>query len=440
VPTADTERSPPRIDGPRTLADLAERATVEQFALPDVQEGKIAAAGIRKLTSPHLTLYTDVPSADEVDELPAVFEAAIPLWCAYFQLDPAKLAEWRVVGCLIRDRERFQGAGLYPEDLPDFPNGFSRGSQFWWFEQPSAYYRRHLMLHEGTHAFMTRWLGGAGPPWYMEGMAELLGTHRWDGKALQLAQMPTSKDEVPYWGRIKIVKDEFAAGRGMQLTDVMRYDAQAHLRNEPYGWCWAAAHFLFRHPKSHDLFRALGSQAADRSIDFSNRFYNDLQKVWPEVAEEWQLFVMNLDYGYDVARAAVVRKPAEPLPPAGATATLDAARGWQSTGIQVEAGKTYQLTAAGRFQVAQSPEPWWCEPGGITLHYYQQRPLGMLLAGVGEVADPPGGITPLVHPTPIGLQGQFIPSASGVLFLSINESPAGLADNSGAVAVRVEVP
>jgi hypothetical protein len=53
--------------------------------------------------------------------------------------------------------------------------------------------------------------------------------------------MPLSRDEVPYWGRIKIIKDDVAADRGLSLVDVMKYDAHAHLKVEAYAWCWAAA-------------------------------------------------------------------------------------------------------------------------------------------------------------------------------------------------------
>ena len=49
------------------------------------------------------------------------------------------------------------------------------GAELWLHDQPTAYYRRHLLLHEGTHVFMASFLGGCGPGWYMEGTAELFG-------------------------------------------------------------------------------------------------------------------------------------------------------------------------------------------------------------------------------------------------------------------------
>jgi hypothetical protein len=249
-----------------SMADLAAQAKKSEFDLPAVDEERVLAAGLRKLSGRHLVLYTDLPMNSALDELPAVFDAAVPLWYAYFGVPAEKVETWQVVGSVMKHKERFARAGLFPESLPDFPNGYSAGSQLWLYDQPSDYYRRHLLLHEGTHAFMLRWLGGAGPPWYMEGMAELLATHAWKDGRLQLGIMPRDKQEVPYWGRVKIVKDETAAGRAMSLIDIMRYDAHAHVKVEAYGWCWAAAAFLHAHPLTKVAFQELQGQVSDRTL------------------------------------------------------------------------------------------------------------------------------------------------------------------------------
>jgi hypothetical protein len=410
----------------RTLEDLAEAAKKAEFNLPALEEGKIAAAGIRTLGGRHITLYTDLPPGAEIDEMPAVFDAAVPLWARQFNVPEATVADWRLVGSVIRDKERFVGAGLYPPSLLDFPHGYSQGSQLWLFEQPSAYYRRHLLLHEGTHCFMNRWLGGAGPPWYMEGLAELLATHRWAGGKLTLGIMPASREELPYWGRVKIVKDEFKEGRGMSLPQIMQYDAHAHLRQEPYGWCWAAAAFFDGHPLTQAAFRELKSKAADRSIDFSQDFANRLREQWPAITQDWTLFVQECDYGYDFARAAVVFKPAQPLPAGGATVTVDSARGWQASGYSVVADKQYAIATSGRFEVAKQPQPWPCEAGGVTIRYHAGRPLGMLLASVD-----------LDEFVPLGMATTLSPTKSGPLYFKINEAAGGLADNQGALTVAI---
>ncbi|HEY2146533.1 MAG TPA: hypothetical protein VGH32_01265 [Pirellulales bacterium] len=93
-------------------------------AAPDpprpIDESRIRAAGIRKLESKRLTLYTDVPASPAVDELPAVFDQAFPQWCAYFGVETGTHASWRMTGYLITERLRFEAAWLIPADLPEF--------------------------------------------------------------------------------------------------------------------------------------------------------------------------------------------------------------------------------------------------------------------------------------------------------------------------------
>jgi hypothetical protein len=420
-----------------TLVDLVAAAKASEFELPQLDEAKIAAAGIRKLAGQFIEIYTDLPAATEVDDLPNVFDAAVPQWCEYFGVDPARLAEWKIVGSVMQRNEPFVAAGLYPENLPDFPNGFNRGSQLWVYDQPSAYYRRHLLLHEGTHAFMDRWLGGTGPPWYSEGMAELLGTHRWRGGQLTLGIMPKTKEELPYWGRIKPIKEAFASQTALSLIDIMQYDSRAHLQNEAYAWCWAAAAFFDQHPLTKTAFREMKAEAKNISLDFSRHFYDRIKDHWPQIVEDWQIFVADCDYGYDIPRAVVMRKDAVALPAAGATVTLATDLGWQSTGYRLQTGKTYRLTAAGRYQIASGPPPWPCEAGGVTIRYAGGHPLGMLLASLSDLEGEQPLVTPLATPQPVGLSAEIEPQSAGTLYLKINEPSSGLSDNTGTLAVTI---
>ena len=400
-----------------------------------VDEARVAAAGIRKLTGKHLALYTDLPRFKEVDELPEVFDLAVPQWCAYFHANPADLADWRITAFLIKDKRLFSSAGLLPDDLPPFANGYSLGHQFWLYEQPTDYYRRHLLLHEGTHGFMQTVLGGMGPPWYAEGMAELMGTHRWKDGRLELAYLPVSREDVPYWGRVKIVEDDLNAHRGKTLQAVLDYGPTAHQKNGPYGWCWAAATFLDRHPRYRKRFREMIPLVRQR--DFNQRFLAMFAADWDQLCEEWQVFVVNLEYGYDVPRMAIDFQPGRPLPPSGAQVKVAADRGWQSSGVRLEAGQSYRLRASGRYQVANQPRTWWCEPGGVTIRYYHGQPLGILLAAVHP--DPPGpGSSPLIRPQVVGLGATLIPQQAGTLYLRINDSAAELDDNAGSLSVQIQ--
>ena len=185
-----------------------------------VDDARAAAAGIRKLPGKRLTLYTDL-AGPEIDRLPAIFEQALPQWCRYFGVKEDKLADWHVTGCLMKNKSRFAAAGLLPNDLPPFPNGYSRGKMLWLFEQPSDFYRRELLLHEGTHCFMFTAMHSNTPPWYSEGMAEYLGTHRWQDGRLTMGHMPRSHAEVPEWGRIGIIQRAMAEGRPLGLEELL---------------------------------------------------------------------------------------------------------------------------------------------------------------------------------------------------------------------------
>ena len=107
-----------------------------------------------------------------------------------------------MTGYVMKSRERFEQAGLVSSKLPPFKSGYSSGDELWLYDQTSDYYRRHLLLHEGTHCFVNDFFGGSGPPWYAEGLAELCGTHRLEDGKLTLGYMPKSRREAPGWGRI----------------------------------------------------------------------------------------------------------------------------------------------------------------------------------------------------------------------------------------------
>ena len=424
-------------DGPN-LGDLlegAEQAEPRIPELPEIEEDRVQAAGIRRIEGEHLILYTDIPPDPAIEELPAVYDLAVPQWCDYFDIDREAAADWKLIGCLMQDKERFRTAGLLEESVPQFLNGYQLGAKLWLNEQPSDYYRRHLLLHEGTHGFMNHLLGGCGPPWYMEGMAERLSTHRWEDGQLLLAYMPADNDEVPMWGRVKIVRDDYAAGRAKTLAEVMQYGPRAHLQNEPYGWCWAACTFFDEHPLTHERFRQLPAHV--REGDFSAQFQEALGDDWPAINEAWQLFVANPCYGYDIAAEMIHYAPGEPLPAGGAEVRLAAAAGWQSTGYVLEAGRRYRISAEGSYTIAQGEEPWPCEPGGVTIRYENGFPLGMLLGAI-RPDDWQAGLSPLVMPGGIGLERVVEPELTGTLYLRVNDSPAEVRENAGECVVRIE--
>jgi len=416
----------------------------EQPALAATQPTLVAAsrvlqaqkAGFRRIESQHLVLLTDLPRDPEIELLPKIFDLAYPQWCDYFSQPQQPGKTWRMTAFLMGDRARFRAAGLLPAALPAFDHGYCAGAQLWLDEQPGAYYRRHLLLHEGTHGFMHTVLGGVGPVWYAEGMAELLGTHHWADGRLTLDWFPRSREEVPQLGRIKLVRDTVAAGRLRSLSEILATDPLNRFGNETYAWCWALASLLDRDARYQPRFRE--SRADVLRSDFNARLERRFAADWDQLNDQWEVFAATLVHDYDFQRAAIEFAPGERLPERGAKVTLRADRGWQSSRVRLEAGRKYQIRAAGRYQVADKPRIWWCEPGGVTMRYVDGHPLGILLAAVLPDHRSSQQPTPLVQPEVIGLAGTITPAETGTLYLRINDSPAELADNAGQLEVKVE--
>ena len=404
----------------------------------EVVEIPAELSGLRKLPpGRHITIVTDLPSSADVNSLPLLFDRAVEQWARYFRIPAERYRDFSMTGFIMQSKQRFASQGLLPSDLPPFLHGYQRGNQFWVMgDQPSGYYLRHLVLHEGTHGFMENVLGGTGAPWYREGIADFLATHLWDKNRLVLGYMPKDRDEVPYWGRIRILKEAFANGKALMIQEVMRLETREYLRVDAYAWSWAAAAFLDGHPIFQQRFRDLSKATKDNTIRFTRNFEQQVINELREMDEEWQLFVANIEYGYDFDRFTVVREPGRPIPGSGAIATIKADRGWQSTGYRVEAGQQYLISASGQCVVQSKPEVWPAEPSGITLRYHQGEPLGKLMGNVRlDQARP--GLANLVRPLPIGLGRLVQPDGSGTLYLRINDSAAELADNKGDYTVRI---
>jgi hypothetical protein len=390
---------------------------------------KLAAAGVRVLDGKFVRVLTDLPSKAAVDELPAVFDAAVPLWAEYFRVPAAKLDGARWQAYVVDDRELFAALDLLPAANPEFKNGFATDWELWLVDQPSDYYRRHLLLHEGTHAFMESQLGGCGPGWYKEGVAELLGTHEWRDGRLKLGVFPANKNDFPMWGRIKLIRDALAEGKALSIDQVLALDSRREMSTDQYAWTWALAAMMEHDPKTHGWPRKL-SEEIPRKTNLT-----DLFKIYHTyrgniVDWQWQTFISQLNYGgYDFARMEIAIEDKSPN-------TIDADRGWQSTNQRLAKGRTYRITARGRYQIAGGDEPWMCEPGGVTIEYYDGKPLGVLLGALtGRDINERGSFA---QPKTIGLETTITLDRDGTLYLRVNESSIGLADNRGEVRVRVE--
>lgn len=374
---------------------------------------------------------TDLPASLEMDELPRVAAAAVPLLAEYFSVDSEELADWRVQAYLIDDKAKFAAAGLLPPaEHAEFPHALSMGYEVWVNRQASTYYSRGLLLHELTHSFMSTQLGGCGPGWYMEAVAELMGGHAWNNETgeLRLRVLPATRDDAPYWGRVPLVR----AAAPLTIDAVMKVDNRRALPVKSYSAVWALAKFMDAHPRYRDRFRKLPENVLRQN--FNDQFRRAYARDRKALNAEFGLFTATLEYGHDIEREAIAFRRGAPLAAKtqAAKVTIRADRGWQSSGVAVQEGQGYRYEAKGQFVIAKDPDgtPWPAEANGVTLAYQGGRPLGQLLAAVAA----PGG---LLQPLALDVAGEFTAPATGTLYLRVNDSPAELAENEGVLSVTL---
>jgi len=413
---------------------------------PTVDVDRAAAearrAGLRVLAGERLVLATDRPAraGDGVEDLPAIFDQAFSGWCAHYRTDPATLGDWQAFGCLVVDRERFRTAGLLPDSIPEFPNGFCDRNRFWLMDQSNPAYRRHLLLHEGVHAFTLTVRELAAPPWYTEGIAEFLAMHRLeagtDGRPRVVpTPLPARPADVEQLGRIERIRGLRRANAVPGLADVFTTPPTDHHDISAYASSWAAVALLALHPAHAPAFAACEHGPLD--ADFTRRLATSPDWDAARAARDFDAFTDEVDYGYDVARSAIDwasgRSPAD-----DERLAVEAARGWQNTGLALAAGGTYALTASGTVRLGELPAtpdapatPLESEADGISLRWYRGRPAGRLLAAQW-VEKPADGGRPRFVILGDGARPTLTAATDGPLYLKINESPGDLADNHGA--------
>ncbi len=424
---------------------------------------RVSAAGISVLRGKHITLYTDVrvegsqnPQASENQNDPRqrwieLFDAAVPLWFEKFDIDRSLAKDYVLNAIVMENQQRFKQARLIPDDLPEFPAGYSRGHEFWMYVQPDDYYTRHLMLHEGTHAIMNWFKGSTGPPWYSEGMAEWMALHSWDEEKLELAAKIRSVADSKGWGRIGRIRKMVAAGKALSLDDVFNIPTSGFRDVKYYAWSWAACEFFSEHPLSARAFARLPDSVDESQIEFNRSFIKAIATHREALDRDWGLFINELDYGYDVRAArlteATAAESTKPTRSHLATFHISASQSWQTTGIEVRQGDRIGVSVTGEVIVGETTKPWVSQAGGITIDYYSGQPLGKLMAcvvpeklsqqdissvrafdtialGTGTMTSETG---PKVH----------IIASDGILWLRTNESPARLGDNSGHLEVSI---
>jgi hypothetical protein len=395
--------------------------------------------GFKRLQQGRLTLITDLPIDDELRAWPEVLDQAIAIWTEQWRLENVRVKDWQLTAYLIGDRKRFVESGLVPQ-IPSFEDGYQLQDTIFLTEQPSVYYRRHLFLHEATHWVMYRSFGGAGSPWFMEGMADLYGTHRWTDRMLTLGIVPRLSAEVPQWGRFKRLQDMLPRDDVPSLRQIVNYANESGNRMDRYVWSWAACVFFANHPEYRDVFFSASEPPLDYSLTLSKKLLDALEDRWPRVVADWNGFLSDFDFGY-VPEHSMPRVESVTWTDLGAGASVEykvnAAIGWQPTGVRVHRGDTLHLSAEGSCQVGvgTNGKAWISQPPGITIRYVKHQPLGRLLATIVPIPAEEG--TQVWEPVAIGRDARLPIDKDGLLMLKINDAVGDLGDNEGSLQVVI---
>jgi hypothetical protein len=398
-----------------------------------VNQAAARAQGIARFQSRRLILYTDIPR-EQAESLPALMDRAYDAWVAYCgELPPDReRTDFQMTGYLMADQERFRAAGLLPDNLPDFEHGRHRGQEFWMNDQGSDYYRAHLLLHEGTHCFTTavdRDLTRS--VWFFEGIAEYFATHRAPRDAAPaFGVWPDQRTAFPLLGRIKLLEEHRSRSDTLSMVEVARQSPDGYDQPDAYAWAWALVHFLAECADTRESFRQIvqGVVRGESHAPLEQLLSDDrLQRLW-----RW--YVADLCHGYDLTRALPSAKDFEVREEFGQKISIAANRGWQTTGVRLQAGQSYQISAKGRVELASQPRPWISEPAGVSIRYHAGLPLGRLIGRYWPSAPSSNRDLETIS---IGEEEVYIPSEEGVLFLRVNDFWNELTDNTGEYSVTV---
>ena len=208
------------------------------------------------------------------------------------------------------------------------------------FNQPSAYYTRHLLLHEATHQFHLLAATENRMPkttWYVEGLADYFAMHNWDGRRLRCGVVPVVSLEDYPAAALKTIEKNIGHPTWLRHIIEGRETASRPLS-------WALIHFLVH--RDREAFRRLGTQLDQNSKplnafhettgpvnkEFTREFHRwvvDHQQPWSIVWTEWQQSGELLE-GWSETVGLLVHK--KPLARLGATIAPSDSQ-WKAGGV-----------------------------------------------------------------------------------------------------------
>lgn len=169
---------------------------------PDAVEFVTSAPGTARVTTAHYTLTAETDAAT-AEDFAKLLEASWGGFVDYFGTAPDLAEDERLDVRYFATSEAWATAiaadgGAVPQNAGGLFLPSTRRAYL--YDQHNPYFNQTLLVHEAAHQFhlLGRAKGRTLPFWYVEGIAEYLGRHDWDGRCAKLGTVPLMNwDDLP---------------------------------------------------------------------------------------------------------------------------------------------------------------------------------------------------------------------------------------------------
>lgn len=361
------------------------------------------------IRSQHFLLHTDM-SQDEAKDLLERLEYMLGIISEYWGRPPEGIIE-----CYVAKDLKNWPAGSMPDETGREFIARNAGVTLS-LVSPSlgkgkatvyAVAERGVPQHEAVHAYCAINFGTTGPTWYSEGMAEL----------------------GQYWRKgdntVKVepgVVDYIRKSEPKSLNEIVNAPSTTGDSWQNYAWRWALCHLLAANPNYAPNFRPLGlGILQQKQVSFEQTYGH----MADEISFEYLFFLKHICNGYRMDLCYWDWKRKFSALPGGTsrTATIQAARGWQPTGVMVRDGAEYTVKATGGWRLDK------ISTKGLTADGNE--------SGEGKLVGIVFKDFKLSDEFDIGADGTFTAPSEGQLHLRCKSDWASIGDNSGSMSVKI---
>jgi hypothetical protein len=295
-----------------------------------------------------------------------------------------------------------------------------------------------IVEHEVVHAYCYQTFGDAGPDWYKEGMAEAISLllHVRRGNELP-AQLIASLDNGRPPTVAHIVEQRAFTRSTYDSLNVMlaeRKNTSRHVSldmwteengqdlmqvRKTYTWSWALCHFLMANANYRVRFREMGCRYLAGDWDAFVRVFGESRPAM-EFEFKWMIAERAAEHPHlwrwQWNRTARELKPGEKL-----GTSIEAADGFQATGLLVTRGENYRYDSQGAWSTSQRHDTTDADGLGD---------------GIGRLVGVVFVDGRLSSAFDLGTSGEFQSPESGHLYVRCQDNWNELSDNVGSIRVR----